>query len=108
MINVTTRALAQCRKILQAQSLDRFELGLKSGGCVGFQYHFEPVSASVPIPENDEIVTLDQLQFQICGRSQMYLIGTTIDWETSIMEQKFTFDNPLSKQHCGCGTSFQF
>ena len=106
MIKVSNAALKQCRKILSQTQLDRFHFGLKSGGCVGFQYHFQPVDKIEPVDTLDTIVKIEDISFQICGKSQLYLIGTTIDWTTDVMEQKFVFDNPHSGSQCGCGTSF--
>ena len=107
MIRVTPAALTQCQKILQRTGLHRFEFGLKRGGCAGFQYHFQPVASDTPVEDNDEILTIDKIQFQVCGRSQLYLFGTRIDWQADYMGQQFIFDNPLAKSQCGCGTSFQ-
>ena len=56
--------------------------------------------------ENDEIVKFKKLEVHICNKSIMYLLGTTIDWKEDIMGQSFTFDNPVAKNSCGCGSSF--
>ena len=40
--------------------------------------------------------------------AQMFLIGTEIDYETSLLEAKFTFRNPNVAEACGCGESIKF
>ncbi len=107
LITLTPQAVSRCKSILQHTGLDRFQFGLQSGGCVGFQYHFQPVDTTTPIDPLDETITIQEVPFQICGKSLMYLIGTKIDWTSDMMEQKFVFENPQAGSQCGCGTSFQ-
>ena len=38
--------------------------------------------------------------------SQLYLIGTEIDWEDNFMGQQFVFNNPNQSSSCGCGSTF--
>jgi iron-sulfur cluster assembly protein len=39
-------------------------------------------------------------------KSFVYLAGTTLDWEDTLMRQGFVFRNPNVTASCGCGTSF--
>ena len=32
--------------------------------------------------------------------------GMTLDWQDSLMQSGFVFENPHAKKSCGCGTSF--
>ena len=58
------------------------------------------------IEENDEIVNCDDFKIVVDGVSVMYVIGTTLDYETNLIGSQFTFKNPQAKAKCGCGTSF--
>ena len=39
-------------------------------------------------------------------KSLIYLNGTTLEWEQTLMQQGFKFVNPNEKTSCGCGHSF--
>ena len=53
-----------------------------------------------------EIVKIDDFKINVCGKSLLYLLGTTIDWTEDIMGNRFTFENPNATGKCGCGTTF--
>jgi iron-sulfur cluster assembly protein len=39
-------------------------------------------------------------------KSLIYLAGTVLDWEQSLLRQGFKFSNPNATGGCGCGSSF--
>ena len=39
-------------------------------------------------------------------KSLIYLDGMILDYQESLMQSGFVFDNPNAKKACGCGTSF--
>jgi iron-sulfur cluster assembly protein len=39
-------------------------------------------------------------------KSLIYLNGTVLEWEQTLMHQGFKFSNPNEKSGCGCGHSF--
>ncbi len=39
-------------------------------------------------------------------KSAMFLAGTVIDWQQTLMQSGFVFRNPNVKSACGCGESF--
>jgi iron-sulfur cluster assembly protein len=36
----------------------------------------------------------------------LYLAGSELEWEQTLMQQGFKFKNPHEKSSCGCGHSF--
>ena len=44
----------------------------------------------------------------ICGKSLMYVIGTTIDYKEDLMGSRFDFTNDKIMGKCGCGVSVNF
>jgi iron-sulfur cluster assembly protein len=56
----------------------------------------------------DETVEQDGARVMIAPRAQMFLIGTEIDYETSLLEAGFKFRNPNVAEACGCGESIKF
>jgi len=39
-------------------------------------------------------------------KSFLYLNGTTLEYEDTLMRQGFVFQNPNAARNCGCGSSF--
>ena len=39
-------------------------------------------------------------------KSYLYLHGLTLDYQESLLQSGFVFENPNAKKTCGCGTSF--
>lgn len=69
------------------------------------EYTMEYVDEADP---NDEIVDQDGARVLIAPMAQMFLFGTEIDYETSLLESGFKFNNPNVEDACGCGESIKF
>ena len=57
---------------------------------------------------HDEVVDQDGARVLIAPMAQMFLFGTEIDYETSLLESCFKFNNPNVEDACGCGESIKF
>ena len=57
--------------------------------------------------ENDIVVDSDGVQIFVDSISMMYLTGSVVDYEDSIMGGGFRVDNPNAVSSCGCGHSFK-
>lgn len=105
MIAVTPTAATQMQKLLVKHADARgLRVGIKAGGCSGFEYVFEWEAA----PKADDLVFAgpDGVKVWVDPRSHRLLDGTTLDYDTSLVSRGFIFQNPHAKQTCGCGTSF--
>lgn len=102
IISVTCSALKQLKQIAENNNSIGILFSIKSGGCNGFEYNFEPINTF----SNSNIVVEDDLKIEVCERSIFYLLGTKIDWDEDIMGRRFIFENPMAQASCGCGTSF--
>lgn len=69
------------------------------------EYTMEYVDDADP---NDEVVTQDGACVMIAPMAQMFLFGTEIDYETTLLESGFKFNNPNVTEACGCGESIKF
>jgi iron-sulfur cluster assembly protein len=69
------------------------------------EYTMDYVSEINP---HDEIVEQDGARVMIAPTAQMFLFGTEIDYETSLLEAGFKFRNPNVADACGCGESIKF
>lgn len=107
VISLSRIARQKIIKTMDKCNTNKILFSLKSGGCNGFEYKLEPIKSSDNISKIDEKMKIDkEKDIYICGKSLMYLLGTKIDWEDDVMGSRFIFNNPLSKNSCGCGSSF--
>ncbi len=84
-------------------------VGIRGGGCSGFSYVIEFDDEK---PRKGDLV----LEFPVEGKSTvrvfcdkksiLYLGGSVLDWEKTLMFQGFKFKNPNEASRCGCGHSF--
>jgi len=84
-------------------------VGIRGGGCSGFSYVIEFDDGE---PRKGDLV----LEFAEEGKSRvrvfcdkksiLYLGGSVLDWEKTLMFQGFKFKNPQEASKCGCGHSF--
>jgi iron-sulfur cluster assembly protein len=106
MINVTDNAAGQIQKLLEKQQMPQggLRLGVKAGGCSGFEYIFS--WEAQPGPGDLVFDGPSGVRVWIDPRSHRVLDGTTLDYDTTLLSRGFVFQNPHAKSTCGCGTSF--
>jgi len=89
--------------IYKDKNVEGLRVYVTGGGCSGFNYGFafedEIKTDDIVIENNDVKVIVDPM-------SMMYIDGSTIDYETGLLNQQFVVSNPLSTGTCGCGSSF--
>lgn len=79
-------------------------LGIKGGGCSGFSYVIQ--FDDEPARERDTVYEVDGVRFYVDKKSLVYLAGSLLDYEKTLMFQGFKFRNPNEATSCGCGHSF--
>ena len=84
-------------------------IGIRGGGCSGFSYSIEfddaPPRAGDLVLEYEEEGKPRARVF--CDKkSIIYLGGSVLDFEKTLMFQGFKFKNPQEATRCGCGHSF--
>jgi iron-sulfur cluster assembly protein len=106
MISVTDNAANQIVKLLAKQytSAHGLRVGVKAGGCSGFEYVFGWEAE----PRDGDLVFDGPrgVRIWVDPRSHRILDGTTLDYDTSLISRGFVFQNPQAKSTCGCGVSF--
>ena len=109
MITITPEACKHAldlKEKLNKTENDVLNIKLDAGGCSGFMYSIEfiprPSSKTHKIFENEDlIISCDK-------KSYIFLIGTEIIWEESLMSTGFKFNTPQATAACGCGESVAF
>ena len=106
MIQITDRAAAQIQKMLAKRKGGEraLRLGVRAGGCSGFEYTFG--WAAAPGPADSVFDGPGGTQVFVDARSLRLLDGIVIDYDTSLLTRGFLIDNPRAVGTCGCGTSF--
>lgn len=104
-VTLTPVAAKQIARLMARDAVEGLRIGVKKGGCAGMEYTMDYVKDVNPL---DEVVEQDGARVLIAPMAQMFLIGTQIDYETSLLESKFTFRNPNVAEACGCGESIKF
>ncbi|GLQ34461.1 (Fe-S)-cluster assembly protein [Amylibacter marinus] len=104
-VSLTDAAISQIRRLMEQGGKKGLRLGIKKGGCAGMEYTMDYVDEIDP---NDEVVTQDGATVMIAPMAQMFLFGTEIDYEVSLLEAGFKFNNPNVSEACGCGESIKF
>ncbi|MEM9031162.1 MAG: iron-sulfur cluster assembly accessory protein [Pseudomonadota bacterium] len=104
-VTLTPRAAAQISKLMARDGHQGLRVGIKKGGCAGMEYTMD---YATDIDPNDEVVEQDGARVMIAPMAQMFLFGTEIDYEVSLLEAGFKFRNPNVSDACGCGESVNF
>ena len=104
-VSLTPAAVKQIAKLMAKDGHQGLRIGLKKGGCAGMEYTMDYASEIDPM---DEVVEQDGARVMIAPMAQMFLFGTEIDYETSLLESGFKFRNPNVVDACGCGESIKF
>lgn len=103
---ISDRAVAEVRRIIADQSLPEatsLRVGVKGGGCSGFSY---TLGFDDSVNEVDQINEVEGVRVVCDPKSFLYLNGTMVDFEESLMGRGFKFTNPNAAKSCGCGESF--
>src|SRR5438552_18352072 len=104
-IVISSAADVQIWKMLakRAAGETALRVGVKAGGCSGFEYVFGWERA----PKSADVVVegADGAQVFVDPKSLRLLEGTVLDYDTSLLSKGFIVNNPHAKSTCGCDTS---
>ena len=104
-ITLTPAAIKQILDLMSKDNRYGLRIGVKKGGCAGMEYTMDFVDSAEAA---DEVVEQDGARVLIAPMAQMFLFGTEIDYEISLLEAGFKFNNPNVTEACGCGASIKF
>jgi len=105
MMHITDRAASHIRKMIAKRNRGEtgLRLGVKAGGCSGFEYTFAWETAPRP---NDAVFDASGGKVFIDPKSIRLLDGIVLDYDTNLLSKGFVIDNPRVRATCGCGLSF--
>ena len=102
---LTSAAAQQVKNLLKGDFENKYlRIGLKSGGCAGFQYDFD----FAPKPrKNDHVFEKDGAMVLLDDHALLFLRGATLDYVTDKFSSSFKVNLPESSElhNCSCGRS---
>ena len=106
-VHLTEPAARNIRALLEKEGLSLevggLRLGVQGGGCSGLSY---AMRLEAHPRDRDKIFEAFGARIFVDPKSFVYLSGTTLDFENTLMRQGFLFQNPNATRSCGCGSSF--
>lgn len=102
-VSLTKAAVQQAQTLLQEKDAIWLRLAIRGGGCSGMMYHIDWVQSP---EERDKTFDCDGINVCVDRKSYLYLNGTELDYEVSLVRQAFVFNNPMASRSCSCGESF--
>ncbi len=105
-LTMTELAAAKVKQVFSENGMPEgscLRLGVKGGGCSGFNYTLDVAAEPA---EGDEVFECHGVRIITDPKSYLYLIGTEVDYSDDLLKGGFVFNNPNAKNSCGCGASF--
>ena len=109
-VSVTEPAAAKAQELLKQycqehpdHQAEGLRIGIKAGGCSGFQYS---LTFDKPNLLSDTLFEEHGLTLIVDSKSLVMLAGTVVDYVAGLQDSGFKITNPNAKSSCGCGKSF--
>jgi iron-sulfur cluster assembly protein len=105
-IEISETAAKKIRTLMAKQGIadGGLRVGVKGGGCSGLSYTF---AWEREARFGDEVFQgPDGATLFVDKKSLLFLNGTVLDYDSSLISRGFVFNNPNAKSTCGCGSSF--
>ncbi|RCL03859.1 MAG: iron-sulfur cluster assembly protein [Candidatus Tokpelaia sp. JSC161] len=103
VLTLTEKAAARVRELMQEnENAYGLIVGLKKGGCAGMEYTVHLVREDMP---GLDFVEKDGGRVFIAPEAVLFLLGSEMDFEKTLLRTGFLFRNPNQISACGCGES---
>lgn len=102
IVRLTEAAAERVAQIMAEKGQGYLRVGVKNGGCAGMEYQMDYVDAPEAL---DELVEDRGVKMVVDAKAVLFLLGSEIDFETTLLHEKFVFRNPNQTDACGCGES---
>ena len=108
MVTLTDIATEKVKGFLESQEADAqgdvgLRVGVRGGGCSGFQYAL----ALDERRDDDSVFDHEGIRVIVDPQSLQYVDGSVVDYTESLMGAGFEVKNPNVVAACGCGSSFR-
>ena len=106
VMTMTDEAAAEVRGAMERSGVLGLRVGIKKGGCAGMEYTVDPVTDETVKP-GDDVVERDGARLYVAPDATLFLLGTELGYEDTLLRSGFTFRNPNQASACGCGESVE-
>jgi len=107
VIHLTEHAARKIIALLEKEGVSLqtggLRVGVQGGGCSGLSY---AMRLDTQARARDKVFEEFGARVFVDPKSLLYLNGTTLEYEETLMRQGFVFLNPNAARSCGCGSSF--
>lgn len=101
-IHLTEEAVAKIQTLTGEDPERGLRVKVVGGGCSGLSYKMDLDISR----QGDRVFERDGAKVIVDRKSFLYLNGTELHYQESLMESGFNLQNPNVKRACGCGASF--
>ncbi len=104
-ITLTEKAAKHVSRYLERRNKGiGLRIGVRTSGCSGLAYKLEYVDEHAA---EDLIFESHGVKVFVDPKSLSYIDGMQLDFEREGLNEGFKFNNPNTKDECGCGESFR-
>ena len=106
VMTMTDAAAERVKAIVAGQDQDAvgIRVGIKKGGCAGMEY---TIGLATEPAANEDSIEHDGARVLIAPEAVLFLLGTEMDYEETVLRSGFVFRNPNQTSACGCGESVE-
>jgi iron-sulfur cluster assembly protein len=104
-ITITEAAISRLQVLKKKRQTPEalLRIGVRGGGCSGLSYYMDLVDEA---EGKDKIFSFGDERIAIDRKSYLFINGTEIDFQKTLVKTGFIFHNPLASRSCSCGESF--
>jgi len=105
LLTISEKAAGKVKQIAAKQGKQEALLRIQvvGGGCSGLSYQFGFADA---VSSQDKQFEKDGVKVVVDPKTLIYIAGSELDYEESLMKSGFRVKNPNAAVSCSCGESF--
>lgn len=105
LLTITEKAAGKIKQIAAKQGKPDIPLRIQviGGGCSGLTYQF---GFADQVTSKDKMFEQNGVKVAVDPRTLLYVAGSELDYEESLMRSGFKVKNPNATVSCSCGESF--
>jgi iron-sulfur cluster assembly protein len=106
VMSMTNTAAERIKAILAAsdRAAQGIRVGIKKGGCAGMEYTIDLADEE---RSGEDVIEREGAKVFIAPEAVLFLLGTEMDYEETVLRSGFVFKNPNPTSACGCGESVE-
>jgi iron-sulfur cluster assembly protein len=106
VMSMTNTAAERIKAILAAsdRAAQGIRVGIKKGGCAGMEYTIDLADEE---RSGEDVIEREGAKVFIAPEAVLFLLGTEMDYEETVLRSGFVFKNPNQTSACGCGESVE-